>query len=385
MKKVFLLIWSLTFLTLPIMGQKRKVTQLTPEQQEWQAKQERMIANTQRIMIIDSMVVDKQQFLSYYRLTPEAGTIAHYQELFHTTQQPHAFVFVNEIGNRCYFSMEKTDSTVNLYSSDLMGNRWSSPKALRGINDDLGFRRVNYPFMMGDGTTLYFAAEGSDGLGGYDIYVTRYNAEENEFLHPANIGMPFNSEANDYMYAIDEYNNLGWFASDRNQPDDKVCIYIFIPPTTRQTYSPSEFSAEKIASFARIDRIADTWTDSLAYESAQQRLHALSTAKADSKTYTKFYFVINDNTTYTQSADFRAPGNAKRYQQLIALYNRHQRLQTTLDHARDYYATASKSERDELQPEILASEQKQHKVYQEIRQLEKIIRNQEIIFLTNKK
>ena len=32
------------------------------------------------------------------------------------------------------------------------------------------------------------------------------------YLVPENVGMPFNSPYNDYMYVIDEYNNLGWFA-----------------------------------------------------------------------------------------------------------------------------------------------------------------------------
>lgn len=29
--------------------------------------------------------------------------------------------------------------------------------------------------------------------------------------------MPFNSPANDYMYAEDDINNIGWFVADRNQ------------------------------------------------------------------------------------------------------------------------------------------------------------------------
>ena len=40
--------------------------------------------------------------------------------------------------------------------------------------------------------------------------------------------MPFNSPYNDYMYVIDEYNNLGWFASDRFQPEGKVLSLIHI-------------------------------------------------------------------------------------------------------------------------------------------------------------
>ena len=74
-------------------------------------------------------------------------------------------------------------------------------------------------------------------LGGYDIFVTRYNTNTDTYLVPENVGMPFNSPYNDYMYVIDEYNNLGWFASDRFQPEGKVCIYVFIPNNSKQTYN----------------------------------------------------------------------------------------------------------------------------------------------------
>lgn len=385
MNTIRLLLLSSLFLTLPVMAQRRKAPQLTPEQQAAQAKMQRMIANTQRIMFIDSMVIDKDFFLQHYRLSPEAGRVASYETIFHTRQQPHSYVYINELGTRCYLAQEAADSTIQLYTCENIDNRWTRPQALHGINDNNEFRRVNYPFMMGDGQTFYFAAEGDEGLGGYDIYVTRYDSEENLFLHPVNIGMPFNSEANDYMYVIDEYSNLGWFATDRNQPADKVCIYIFEPSQTRQTYTASGLTPAEIATFARIDRIADTWSNSSVHHAALERLQAVLNRSQEKRTDSQFHFVINDDITYNKIEDFKAPENAKRFQQLATLRYRYQRLLNTLDRARDYYATASNDERDELKPEILASEQTQHEIYLQIHLMEKTIRNTEILFLTQKR
>lgn len=332
------------------------------------------------------MVVGKQQFLKHYHISPEAGRVTSYQEFFNTSRQPHAYVNVNQLGTRCYLSHESADSTINLYMSDNIDNSWSAPHPLRGISETEAFQKVNYPYMMGDGQTFYFAAVSEEGLGGYDIYVTRYDTEENRFLHPANIGMPFNSEGNDYMYVIDEYNNLGWFATDRSQTEDSVCIYVFIPPATRRTYSAAGLSMEDIESYARIDRIADTWTDSTALADARQRLASIRTPQAhDSESTADFHFVINDNLTYTRLSDFKAPGTPRQYQQLFTLQRQYQRLRSALGKARDYYATASREEREEIGPEILASEQRQHELYLEIRRLEKNIRNEENIFLTNNK
>ena len=36
-------------------------------------------------------------------------------------------------------------------------------------------------------------------MGGYDIFVTRYNSDTDNYLNPENVGMPFNSPFNDYM------------------------------------------------------------------------------------------------------------------------------------------------------------------------------------------
>ena len=387
MKIRCLLISLLMLLTLSATAQKRKAPKpkLTPEQIERQAKLERMTENTQRILFIDSAVVPKAQFLSAYCLAPEVGQVAHYQDIFNSQQQPDAYVHVNELRSRCYLSLAPTDTTMQLYRSENLENHWTQPQQLKGINDDAQFPRVNYPFMMGDGQTLYFAAEGGDGLGGYDIYVTRYNAEENQFLHPVNIGMPFNSEANDYFYIVDEYSNLGWFATDRNQPADTVCVYLFVPPTARTTYSASGFSPEEIAPYARIARIADTWTDDEARQAALARLNAVTQRQHEKPVEQEFAFVINDATTYTRLADFRASGNLEQFLQLQDLRRQYQQLVNSLDTAREQYAQAGNAERGKLRPAILASEQQQYALRQEINNTEKAIRNNEIIFLTKNK
>ena len=382
-RSIFILF--LACLLLPTMAQRRKAPKLTPEQLEHQAKLERMTANTQRIMFIDSFVVPKANLLSAIRLSPEVGQVTRYQDIFHTEQQPDAYVHINELGSRCYLSLAPTDTTMQLYRSENLEKHWTQPQQLKGINDDAQFPRVNYPFMMGDGQTLYFAAEGGDGLGGYDIYVTRYNAEENQFLHPVNIGMPFNSEANDYFYIVDEYSHLGWFATDRNQPADTVCVYLFVPPTARTTYSASGFSPEEIAPYARIARIADTWTDDEARQAALARLNAVTQRQHEKPVEQGFAFVINDATTYTRLADFRAPGNLEQFLQLQDLRRQYQQLVNTLDTAREQYAQAGNAERTKLRPAILASEQQQYALRQEINNTEKAIRNNEIIFLTKNK
>ena len=365
---------------------KKNVRQPVPTAEELKQKEkmDRMISNTAQVMFIDSFVVKKSDFLSRYILNPEAGKLDTYQKIYNTQRQPNAYVYINELGNRCFLSQENNDGAINLYSSERVDNKWTRQTKLRGINDKQEFKRVNYPFMLGDGETLYFAAEGEEGLGGYDIYTSTYDKDTQRFLQPVNLGMPFNSEANDYMFVIDEYSNIGWFASDRNQPADTVCIYVFVPES-RKTYDTEVYTTEQITNFARITSIADTWTDKQKLDQALARLQMTRDRSRQTIQGRDFIFVINDDITYYQLSDFKEPENVRRYHELSSLRATYNKITKALQQARDYWPTAPKDEVDELYSEVVATEERQIELYQSIRDKEKEIRNKEILFLTKNK
>ena len=95
-------------MALPINAQKRKT--VPPKKKtaavvmEKPSKFEEMLNNTQQIVFIDSVVVDKHEFLKYYLLTPETGTVATYKKFFNSAEQPYSTVYVNELGNKCWYS-----------------------------------------------------------------------------------------------------------------------------------------------------------------------------------------------------------------------------------------------------------------------------------------
>lgn len=63
---------------------------------------------------------------------------------------------------------------MQLYSRIRLLDGWSEPEPLMSLNEQ---GNVNYPFLMSDGITLYYASDGEGSLGGYDIFVTRYDSE----------------------------------------------------------------------------------------------------------------------------------------------------------------------------------------------------------------
>lgn len=353
-------------------GTKASKTELQPD-----PRIERMTAATQNVIFIDSIVVDKSAFLSRYRLNPEAGSLQRYNDFFDSEDQPNSYVYINELGEKCYYSIEDSDGETRLYTSDFLNDGWTDPELMDGIYDGEKYNSLNFPFMMADGCTLYFAAKGTESIGGYDIFMTRFDSETGQYFTPENIGMPFNSTANDYMYAIDELDSIGWFVTDRNQTDGKVCIYMFIPSETHQTYSPDEYTEAQIEGFARIARIADTWDDTDARERALERLKQIKPERKSRKRSGNIAFVVNDNMTYTKLSDFKSSENANKFWQLQATKQNMTSLGKALDKARAYYATANAQEKKKLRTEIMASEQRYENLEKQIMQTEKEIRNAE--------
>ena len=353
----------------------KKPIVVVPEEPEEDPRITEMRELTQKIIFFDSVVVDKNQFLSAIRLHQESGRLTTFNDFFHVQGTPDGYVYLNEMGNKCYFSDMGDNGRLRLFTSDKLGSEWSSPTPLKGLSECI--TEANYPFMMADGTTFYFAAKGEESIGGYDIFLTRYDAEDGQFLKPENIGMPFNSEANDYMYAIDESNNIGYFVTDRRQPEGKVCVYLFIPPTTRRNYQVETISDSKLRGYADISRIADTWGNGKERQQALERLNSLEQEAGSKASSQAIQFVINDQVTYTSPQQFRHVDSMRLYAELQESKRLLEDTKVLLEKSRNYYAKATADEKRTLSPEILDAEKKLESLIAETKSLEKRIRNAE--------
>lgn len=332
---------------------------------------------TQQIVIIDSIVTDKSQFLSHYVLSSETGKIMTANQF--KGIKADGYVYLNEMGNKAYFGKADKNGVRQIFTSDKLGDRWGEPILMNGLSE--GIDEADYPFMMNDGITFYFAARGEESIGGYDIFFTRYDSRSGAFLKPENIGMPFNSEANDYMYAADEQSGIGYFVSDRRQPEGKVCVYIFILPETRRSYDPSKYTEEQIRNFADITRIADTWGNGSERRAALERLKAVFTndrqPTTDNAKEANTAIVINDRLTYSSVRDFRSPTAANHYRELLKARERLSTLEAELQKSRDRYVRADENGRSLLRDIILHNEEQALMLRNNIHTLEKQIRNEE--------
>jgi len=349
------------------------------------ALHDKMIEAVQRVVVFDSVVVDKSSFLAAYSLDGDIATVTDYDSYFSSGGHAGSYVCINGMKTRSYAAIADAEGNTTLLRSDYFDGKWSAQQPVSGIDTKDAFRQANYPYMMTDGQTLYFAARGSESLGGYDIFVTRYDADSKSFLQPENIGMPFNSQANDYMLVIDDINRIGWFASDRCQPEGKVCIYMFVPSPTRENYDSSEMDDDKLESIAALRSIADTWaSDPQARQDALARYAALkerlSRASHGSSHDGEMYLVVNDSKVYTNTSQFVVKANIERYYGLAAMKAKQAKQAESLDRLRRQFA---QSPSRDTQTAIIAAERAYDQLTNDIAKQERLIVNSENKALKN--
>lgn len=378
--RILVILLLSTLATMPTNAQRRKATPQkvnTENENRTSAADvlfDNMLEATQQVVIVDSMVVERNDFVRHIPLPKECGTIMDYDKFFGTNGHADSYVYLNELENKIFCSVADSTGFAQLYSLDKLGENWTEETPVEGISRN---HSANYPFMMPDGTTLYFAQKGENSLGGYDIFVTRYDAESGRFFKPENVGLPFNSKANDLLYIEDELDSLGWFVTDRRQPEGKVCIYTFIPNRVRQNYSLADYDKATLRQLAEVESISQTWTSTNERQMALNRLQALRQRLTGETKSENMQFVINDNLIYTQIDQFRSKSARKLYEQTQANKRQLAEESEKLENLRTAYHEANEAKKSELAPMILAAESDIESMQREISETEKTIRNAE--------
>lgn len=100
---------------------------------------------------------------------------------------------------------------LDLYYTQFSSGNWQTPVNLGSRINSFGIERS--PFISQD--TLYFSSDGLGGLGGLDIY--KIALIENQKDSPSNMGVPFNSNKDDFFFFIDSsLEGTQFLSSDRD-------------------------------------------------------------------------------------------------------------------------------------------------------------------------
>ncbi len=125
---------------------------------------------------------------------------------------------------KLFFASNRPDSYggMDIYVSEWTGEQWSEPYNLGPeINTS---KNEAFPFIFENGT-LFFASDGHEGYGGYDLYSVDISGRR--WGAVTNLGPPFNSSADDIGLILSPAGSEGYFTSSRSGGLGKDDIYFF--------------------------------------------------------------------------------------------------------------------------------------------------------------
>jgi hypothetical protein len=317
-------------------------------------KLQRYLRRVEKIQVIDSVEIAIDHMLDVVKLSAEAGHLS--------LDSMHSIVYTNQRNDKRIWATQHEDGRILLTSHRLM-DHWSNsdtlPTSINFAADQCS------PYLLSDGVTLYFAAEDENGIGGLDIYISRYNTTTETYTTPENIGMPYNSPANEYMMVIDEVHQVGYLATDRSSKPGFVHVYSFDIPEQKQYWRNLENN--QLVKYAKLQQF-ELYTEDVA-PSIEVTEVELPQITEQSVEIGDFRFVINDSVVYYSIDDFQVSDAKDKYLEWKTVEAQLQTEAQQLTELRKDYAAADEIERKALAPSIMQLEKNQYLLAQRCQSL----------------
>lgn len=323
----------------------KRITELTFQINKAKIAQ-KLMKRVESISLIDSTLVNKEDFLIAYKLSKDIGTLKNERIKTGKNTWDDKITFITQRDDRQCFS-DTIRGNLDIFSSFKLLESWSKPVS---ISPEINTKaNENYPFLLLDGVTLYFASDGENSMGGYDIFVTKYSSATQKYLSPENMGFPFNSPANDYMMVIDENQKVGWFATDRNQVSTKVMIYKYKIEENKVYYR-----SENPDSLRQVAKLKIFRKSSQAEFKPKSKLSDVQIEEVDKE----FSVIINDSTVYTQVEQFKNPLARSKITEWLDNKNEKLQLIKGLNDARNRFLEEQKEEERKKTGEYILKSEK---------------------------
>ncbi len=189
-----------------------------------------LLQRISELYVLEKANVKEEDFYRFYHIDDFGGKLLSkpytLQSGLDKRRDASNFVFFSDTNNLIYFSSygskRKTGKDI-FFSVKLEDGSWSEPELFSDvINTSLD---EDYPFMMPDGKTFYFSSKGHNSMGGYDIFVSRFDTVQKVWQPPENMDFAINTPHDDFMFVADTALNYAYFSSTRNSVGGNVNVY----------------------------------------------------------------------------------------------------------------------------------------------------------------
>ena len=196
--------------------------------------------------------------------------------------------------------------------------------------------------------------------------MSRYNIATESYTTPENLGFPYNSPGNEYLFVLDETHQIGYLATDRFAGEGRVHVYSFAIPQQKQYWR--NIAVDSLVVYARLEAFEVFTKDPMEIPILM---------KENTDEIGDFCFIMNDSVVYHSLSDFQHVSAQEKYLAWKKSDEQYRNEQEQLADLRQQYATADEATKNELTSTILQLENNQSQLLkccqfllQEIRQIE---------------
>ena len=133
-------------------------------------------------------------------------------------------LYAPDWNDKLYYSAENENGSRDIMMTMQLDTVWSVPLVDPVLSTSAG--NEVFPLLSPDGKTIYFSSDGFYGVGGYDLYKSVWDENAKRWSAAQNLGFPYSSPADDFLYMETEDGEHIIFASNRDCPKDSVCVYV---------------------------------------------------------------------------------------------------------------------------------------------------------------
>ncbi len=188
----------------------------------------RLLSSLSDLTITSKKQLNEADYFRTYDLKSIGGKLLAKPEQLITAadkkKKDKSVIYKPKVGEKIFYSSygPNNDYGRDIYYATLLPNgNFSAGVRLNTINTEYD---EDYPFLHPNGRVLYFASKGHNSMGGYDIFKSEYNAENDSWSSPVNLEFPINSPDDDFLYVTDSLEKTAYFSTGRQSPYGKIDV-----------------------------------------------------------------------------------------------------------------------------------------------------------------
>jgi hypothetical protein len=188
----------------------------------------RLLSDLNELVVLEKKQLAEGDYFRSYNLSDIGGKLLVKPEDFITAndkkKKNKSIVYLPKSNDKLFYSSYGTGDNKDIFIVRKLPNGdWSKPENL-GLPVNTEFDE-DYPFLHPNGKVLYFASQGHNSMGGYDIFKSELDEATGKWKAPVNMDFPINTPNDDILFVTDSLEKTAYFSSTRQSPNGKIDVY----------------------------------------------------------------------------------------------------------------------------------------------------------------